>query len=378
MNDSKVEYLVVDTGPFLKAIQVNTLGKQLFTTPDVIMEIKDKYSRESLDILGLQIKTPTEQSIKAVIEFSKKTGDFSVLSITDLRIIALTYDLELQYNGKENIRSVPLEAVTQVGGRPKQPNVEEIKAVDNKEDDITMINSLKLTEELDPKDNDDEGGWITPNNIKKVKSLSGGNVEGNNNSNLSTIKVACLTTDFAMQNVILHLGLKLVSVDGMQIKILKNFVLRCHACFHVTKEMGKKFCPNCGNHSTLLRTSFTTNPETGEIHYHLKRNFQYNLRGTVYSIPNSMGGKKGAFKDLVLREDQKEFESRKLKAFIEEKKNTKNSVGVFDVEYIPTLVSGRKSGKGSQRHMDKGHFDQLGLTVGYGRKNPNANSRKTR
>jgi hypothetical protein len=48
-----------------------------------------------------------------------------------------------------------------------------------------------------------------------------------------------------------------------------------------TKDMSKKFCPSCG-YPTLIRTSITID-EYGEIQYHLKKNFQYRLRGTIVS-----------------------------------------------------------------------------------------------
>jgi RNA-binding protein NOB1 len=43
--------------------------------------------------------------------------------------------------------------------------------------------------------------------------------------------VGCMTADFAKQNVLLQMGLDLVSVDGKRIEKLKTWVLRCHACF---------------------------------------------------------------------------------------------------------------------------------------------------
>lgn len=43
-----------------------------------------------------------------VTEFSKKTGDFGVLSTPDLKVLALTYTLEKRENGDANIRTEPL------------------------------------------------------------------------------------------------------------------------------------------------------------------------------------------------------------------------------------------------------------------------------
>lgn len=49
----------------------------------------------------------------------------------------------------------------------------------------------------DSAEDDDEEGWITPNNIKTLKARR---EQGKMNANSSeSVKVACLTTDFAMQ-----------------------------------------------------------------------------------------------------------------------------------------------------------------------------------
>lgn len=78
------------------------------------------------------------------------------------------------------------------------------------------------------------------------------------------------------------------------------------------KNPEKRFCPSCGG-PTLLRTSITYVPATPEnpkgYVLHLKANFQYRLRGTVYSLPNPKMGKAGGGVNAapVLREDQKEW-----------------------------------------------------------------------
>ena len=47
--------------------------------------------------------------------------------------------------------------------------------------------------------------------------------------------VACVTADFAMQNVILQLGLRLISPTGQAIRQLRRWVLRCTACSRLCK-----------------------------------------------------------------------------------------------------------------------------------------------
>lgn len=83
----------------------------------------------------------------------------------------------------------------------------------------------------DPSDEDDgEGEWITPTNVAlhKSKALQLVPAQGGINKKVVT---GCMTTDFAMQNVLMHMGLSLVGVDGKKIDKLKTWVLRCHACF---------------------------------------------------------------------------------------------------------------------------------------------------
>lgn len=43
----------------------------------------------------------------SVTEFSKKTGDYSSLSATDIKVIALTYQLEKEKVGSDHLRSAP-------------------------------------------------------------------------------------------------------------------------------------------------------------------------------------------------------------------------------------------------------------------------------
>ena len=54
--------------------------------------------------------------------------------------------------------------------------------------------------------------------------------------------VASVTADFAMQNVILQMGLRLVAPHGMRIKQLSRWVLRCSACFKITKVSSPCTC----------------------------------------------------------------------------------------------------------------------------------------
>ena len=177
------------------------------------------------------------------------------------------------------------------------------------------------------------------------------------------MEVAVLTTDFAMQNVILQINLNLLSSSLLRIKNVRSVVLRCQACFLVCKEMGKQFCPRCGKPS-LTRVSCSTTA-SGEFKLHLKKNFQYNSRGDRFSIPKAVhgssngrikgGGKGGWGNELILAEDQKEYE----RAITTEKRTKERNL--MDEDYLPGILTGERNKSGGR------------IKVGAGR---NVNSKK--
>ncbi|KAF8027399.1 hypothetical protein BT93_E0336 [Corymbia citriodora subsp. variegata] len=118
---------------------------------------------------------------------------------------------------------------------------------------------------------------------------------------LSESSVACVTGDFAMQNVILQMGLRLLAPGGMQIRQLHRWILKCHACYTVTAEIGRVFCPKCGNGGTLRKVAVTVN-ENGVVL--AARRPRITLRGTRFSLPLPQGGRDAISKNLILREDQ--------------------------------------------------------------------------
>ncbi len=119
-----------------------------------------------------------------------------------------------------------------------------------------------FVESSEEEDDGDDGGWITPANIKKL-SL------GQHDESAAVAEptpVACLTTDFAMQNVLKQMNLHVMGVDGVVIKQIRTYLLRCFACFKTTSDMARIFCQNCGN-KTLKRVGVTVLPDgTKKIH----------------------------------------------------------------------------------------------------------------
>ncbi|MED6133293.1 hypothetical protein PIB30_027052 [Stylosanthes scabra] len=118
---------------------------------------------------------------------------------------------------------------------------------------------------------------------------------------LSESSVACVTGDFAMQNVLLQMGLRLLAPGGSQIHQLHRWILRCHACRTVTADIGRIFCPKCGNGGTLRKVAVTVG-ENGIVM--AARRPRVTLRGTKFSLPLPKGGRDAVTKNLILREDQ--------------------------------------------------------------------------
>lgn len=105
----------------------------------------------------------------------------------------------------------------------------------------------------------DEGEWITPSNVNVHKSRDLGlfpaipaegpgayaNFGSRKPKQKTVLKVACLTADYAMQNVALQMGLNVFGPGGKKIKDVKTWVLRCHACFkYVSPKSVSYSCAN--------------------------------------------------------------------------------------------------------------------------------------
>lgn len=209
--------------------------------------------------------------------------------------------------------------------------------------DADIVEISTTTEEAEGNGNEDEsdgdGEWITPDTLIKVMMRDSGEdtkgdrgVEATEQDSLRIAikfprnQVALATGDFAMQNVALQMNLNPMNfMSGMKISRLRNYMLRCHACFKLfplpKDGKPKHFCPSCGGQGTLLRCTVSVDSKTGKVTPHLKSNFQWINRGNRYSIASPLSknsqrkyGKKGYNhvkqneNVVILREDQREYE----------------------------------------------------------------------
>jgi hypothetical protein len=165
------------------------------------------------------------------------------------------------------------------------------------------------------------------------------------------VKVACLTTDFSMQNVLLQMRLHVMAVDGLMIKSAKQWVLRCMGCFEVHYDMDRLFCRKCGG-SHLSRVSASIDAG-GSLKLHLKKNYHVDLKGSKYNLPAP--GKQGRYQgEILLREDQLLSGIWKQKC-VKIRKDIKSAFG----EDVTSDVG---------MHINKGQAIKIGL----GKNNPNA------
>jgi RNA-binding protein NOB1 len=194
---------------------------------------------------------------------------------------------------------------------------------------------------VDTQSDPDSDGWITASNLHKHQARAT-HLPLARSQDYKTLKVATISGDFAIQNVLLQMNLNLLSNSLRQVRQIKSFVLRCHACFNIVKDMTKQFCPRCGQ-PTLTRVSCSTNA-SGEFKIYLSKKYQYNKTGDRYSIPKAQpgsangratgGGKGGWGHDLILAEDQKEY----VKAVGEEKRQKVKDL--MDEDYLPSIITG--------------------------------------
>lgn len=289
--------------------------------------------------------------------------------VTD-EVQAPSEDLPTEKNMTEqSVTNTNIESSTEAPATHEHASEEQPRHEESTSEELTHdLSTLNIDTPPSPPETDDDsdGDWITPSNLNSHQVADSG---------LSTatpaeqIDVATMTTDFAMQNVLLQMNLHLLSTNMQRIKNLVSKVLRCHACFAIERNMAKEFCPRCGG-ATLKRVNCSTNSR-GDFRLHLAKNYQFNKRGDKYSIPKPIagtantkwsgvgGGQGGWGRDLVLAEDQKEYTRQ-----IEKERRERGARDLMDDDYLPGILTGDRAGRAGGR-----------VKVGAGK---NVNSKKRR
>ncbi|XP_074864576.1 RNA-binding protein NOB1 isoform X2 [Carettochelys insculpta] len=391
-----VEHVVADAGAFLRAAPLQDFGKNIYTIKEVVSEIRDKETRRRLAVLPYQLhfKQPFPEYVKLVTEFSKKTGDYPSLSATDLQVLALTYQLEAETVGVAHLKTEPekkskhLEADVCLSTSERHLCAEEspefssflywrnpLPSIEEDLQDLLKTHMVSISSEVPTRlqpgkdqqsagedgsesDSDDDEGWITPDNIKQIQ-------QGMEHcESPANVQVGCVTTDFAMQNVLLQMGLRVLALNGMLVRQARSYLLRCHGCFKTTSDMTRVFCQHCGN-KTLKKVSVSVGTD-GTLHMHFSRNPKVlNTRGLRYSLPAPQGGKHA--RNPYLAEDQR-FPQQRLSRKARQKTN------VFDPDYIAGVSPFAENDIYSRAANLQ--IRDAALGAGRRRMNPNATTKK--
>lgn len=65
VTSEKLDFLVIDTGAFINGVEVDRYAKELFTIPEVLNEVRDKFARDFLNRFPWEIKMkePSQEAI---------------------------------------------------------------------------------------------------------------------------------------------------------------------------------------------------------------------------------------------------------------------------------------------------------------------------
>jgi len=289
----QIEHLIVDSGGFLKNCPIQDMCTKAYTVPGVVSEIRDKPTRNRLKILPYELifRDPSTASLAAVSAAAKESGDYASLSPVDLQVLALTYELTRQFDPDRAIRrdlqQLDMKVIVGVDTSADKLEVKKLPGFfdgGDREEETSETGSTANSGDDRSESDEDDADWITPDNLQEFVD-EGDQAEADENDT-----VACLTVDFAMQNVLLKMDLGRVGLEGRKIKQIRKYIQRCTGCYFQDKTASKVFCPACG-HKTMKRVACEVLPD-GSLKLFLAKNPKcLSSRGTKYTLPAPKGGK---------------------------------------------------------------------------------------
>ncbi|VEV55829.1 RNA-binding protein NOB1, putative [Plasmodium vinckei vinckei] len=206
----------------------------------------------------------------------------------------------------------------------------------------------EVVEVEEDKDDDDGGKWINANNFD-IFNL---NVDKNKKFESD---IGCVTTDYAMQNVLYQVGLNAITIDGYQISSIKLWGYICTSCYFFMRKNSLLFCSKCGNNS-LRKVNVIVDNELKKLVVKIP-NFKVNCKNTIFSIPKkkNKNKSKNKYEDKlqIFREDELLIGGRKQylsyqKKLYENQKNIKDPFNdenmgdyINDWTYRTTLKNGK-------------------------------------
>jgi RNA-binding protein NOB1 len=162
---AKVDHLILDAGPLITQTysEIKSFANKFYTTPAVYAEIRDERSRRNLELWGsnLIVRQPSAANSKAIIELAKKTGDYSVLSITDMQLLALCREIDIEAHGGSNAH---LKTVASSASGAANLS---LRITSNVGIERTTVGELDLSDKHE-EENVDADGWavVVPNKKK--------------------------------------------------------------------------------------------------------------------------------------------------------------------------------------------------------------------
>ena len=330
--EKEKSYMILDTSFFIKLTSLNLDQNKYYTTQYIVNEIRDPKARDfyQLNKNFIEIKNPTKDSIKKVSKFAKESNDLTYLSIADLSVMALAYETIKNIGLIEKLNKKPLN-YTIISQDKIQDEINKKKEKE-KEKEENKINENKI---INLNEDEDEDDWITPENLyTKLDEMNGiREIKNNNNkkdddkiSNINNINnindnikmniednkeendknkaneeinVFVNTADFTLQNVCMKMGIPILGVDGLRIRNIKNYILKCTVCYKFIFEIDKKFCPYCG-YPYLMKIGYNIFAN-GEIKIN-DRKPEPRKRGQIFDLPAPSTKKNGTV--YILTEDQ--------------------------------------------------------------------------
>lgn len=157
MTRKPVDALILDAAPLItqSASTLQHFASSFYTTPGVHAELKDENSRNQLLLWAdnLVVRHPKQASIDKVSHFARLTGDYSVLSLNDIHIIALAYEIECEKVGDKILRKYPGEKLEN----------------EHKEHSHRKFESKEKTDEPEQEAEDDDGFTVVKKKNKATR-----------------------------------------------------------------------------------------------------------------------------------------------------------------------------------------------------------------
>jgi len=224
-----------------------------------------------------------------------------------LRKEPIKYTIEkIQVEKKEKSNKKKEEVVWEEDEKVEkmESTIEENKIVEEEKEivkeDKKVENSPNVNEKIEETKNDefeDNDDWITMENLEK--KLHTNTLLDEEEKDENKEKIFIVTTDFAVQNLALKIGILINSIDGIRVRTIRNYILKCYSCSTFNFDTSRLFCEFCG-YTTLMKIGYSVSFD-GTVLIRDK-DPDPRLRGKQFNIPNPSLDKKG--KIYLLSEDQ--------------------------------------------------------------------------